>query len=243
MTDDGDRQADVITLWKRWTREQGLADAPDPDLQPVTATIRSLPASVQGAIYLPSVGSDVPMTEEETREALRRFIASGGPLLCGDRQFISLIQHIDRGGGTKEATYEQSPFRYPLRGGFGRMTVTFAPDRRVLQVTSTCIPEADTLQRNVAGIGLQPMPFGKAAETASGATVTYADVNNTPQTVTLPTAEGINVRQLVIYPIAKPGDDTTLEFHLAWEIDVQTSPAMTVYLDAITGEIFKATPR
>ena len=46
-------------------------------LQPVTATIRRLPGDSGGTIYLPKVGSNAEMNEEETREALRRFINDG----------------------------------------------------------------------------------------------------------------------------------------------------------------------
>ncbi len=43
-----------------------------PTLQPVTATIESLPAGHQ--LYLPKLGVAPVMTEEETRESLRRFL-------------------------------------------------------------------------------------------------------------------------------------------------------------------------
>ena len=43
MTDSSDRRDAALADWAKFTSAQGIRNAPAPELQPVTATIRSLP--------------------------------------------------------------------------------------------------------------------------------------------------------------------------------------------------------
>src|SRR4051812_32005588 len=81
MVEDDDRRTDALAEWATLTRDQGITNAPAPELQPVTATIRSLPPALSAPLYLPKVGEGTPMTEEETRESLRRFIGYAHDLI------------------------------------------------------------------------------------------------------------------------------------------------------------------
>jgi hypothetical protein len=215
-----------------------VTNASAPELQPVTATIRSLPTLTNPPLYLPKVGEAATMSEEETRESLRRFITSASALLGAEPQQLSLVQRTDLADGTKKARYEQRPFRYPLRNDYGVLEITFAPDRRIVQITSTCIPEIEQLQR--AGTGVRPRwTSDKVPERIVGHPFTYTDATTgNQQTLTIAQGEEITVRELVVYPRPRANDPLVLEFHLAWEITIGHGPnPLTIYLDAVTDEI------
>ena len=242
MTETADRREAALTAWTKFTGEQGITNAPAPELQPVTATIRSLPNFTGTNLHLPKVGDAVPMNEENTRESLRRFITSASPLLGAQQQQLSLVQRVDAADGTQRALYEQRPFRYPFRGGYGKLEITFTPDRRVLQINSTCIPEIEQLQR--AGAGTRPKSDAeKVAAQIAGSTYTYRDSSGNPQTLTVAKGEELIVRELVIYPVPRLSDPSVLEFHLAWEITVKRVPdSINIYLDAVSEEIIAVNP-
>lgn len=243
LTDEkGDRQQAALTAWSVLMREQGQANAPQPLLKPVTSTIAGLP-QLSAPLYLPKVGEGLPMTEEETREALRRFINDNRELLGIDPQQLSLVQRIEVADGTKRARYEQRPFRYPFRNGFGRVEITFAADRRILNVTSTAIPEIDRLR--IAGAGITPRAElatpDMVVKSLIGRTLSYTDASGKEASYTLTAQNRIAPQQFVIYPLLRPLDPPALEFHLAWEITVEDAPVRTIYLDAITSDVIAAT--
>lgn len=236
MTDSTDRRDAALADWAKFTTAQGIRNAPAPELQPVTATIRSLPPLTATPLSLPKVGTGATMTDEEALESLRRFIASTSALLGADQRQLSLVQRTDLADGTKQARYEQRPFTYPLRGGYGLLEISFTPDRRIIQITSTCIPEIEQLRR--AGAGIRPKQTAdELLKFIAGRTFTYTDATGNKQTLTIATADQVTVRQLVIYPLPRVSDPSVLEFHLAWEISVgSSSNPTTIYLDAVTDE-------
>lgn len=242
MRSTDERREAALAVWSRFATEQGIQNPSTPELQPVTATIRNLPTGMSAPLYLPKVGEANQMTEEDTREALRRFIASAGSLLGARPQQLSLIQRIDLADGTKKAIYEQRPFRFPLRGGYGRLEITFAPDRRIIQIFSTSIPEVEQLQR--AGAGTRPRSTAdQVPEKISGRTFTYRDETGAQQTFAVAQDEKLTVRELVVYPIARATDPDVLEFHLAWEIKAERADhSFNIYLDAVTEEIIAIQP-
>jgi hypothetical protein len=192
-------------------------------------------------LYLPKVGEETGMSEEETRESLRRFIVSAKDLIGAEPQQLSLIQTADLADGTKEALYQQRPFRYPLRNGYGQLTIKFANDRRLLQLSSTCVPEVERIQKTVAG-GAPKYTAQEMAQRIVGRAFTYLDAGGNRQNYTVSASDEINVRELVIYPHIHAGTPPSLEFHFAWEIVVGRAPAArTVYVDAFTDEIIDAT--
>jgi hypothetical protein len=242
MRETTDRREAALTAWTKFMGEQGITNAPAPELQPVTATIRSLPTFTGTNLFLPKIGDATPMNEENTRESLRRFINSASALLGAQQQQLSLVQRVDAADGTKKALYEQRPFRYPFRGGYGKLEITFAPDRRVLQINSTCVPEIEQLR--LAGAGTRPKSDAEtvAAQITEHA-FTYRDAAGNPQTLTVAKGEEVSVRELVIYPVPRPSDSSVLEFHLAWEITVKrASGSLNVYLDAVTEKVIAVSP-
>ncbi len=238
ITDEGARRDAALAAWANLTRRQGIADAPQPEFQSVLATVKSIPPMPQ-PLYLPKVGEGVPMTEEETRESLRRFLAETGPLLCTDRQRITLVQRIDGADGVKEARYEQRAFRYPVRGGYGTVSISFAPDRRVVQLSSSCIPDVENVRRSLAAVGPRLTPE-KAAEAIVGRAAIYSDASGARQTYTVTADEKVQVRELAVFPIAQTGAIPSLEIHLVWEVLVERVPGLIVYLDVVSGEVVGA---
>ncbi len=148
-----DSQAKEATLAAlRRLSHSGSSSVPDAQLQPITSTVLSLPARTSNPLFLPKLGADAVMTEEETRESLRRFITEWQQLIGADPAKLSLIERSDQPDGTKLATYEQRVFRYPIRGGYGKLQIRFTADRRVVDLSSSCIPDAERMQNALSAL-------------------------------------------------------------------------------------------
>jgi len=264
LTASEDRSAASLATWSALTKAQGITNANAPELDSITGTISKLPALPSGAsLYLPKVGIAMPMSEEETRESLRRFIESETRLIGATPQQLSLVDRADTNSSTKTARYEQRPFRYALRAGYGVLQIEFAPDGRLLQLSSTCIPEIENLQR--AGTGLRPRYtaeevakklVGRSFALTNGAVSNNLNANTTSNinernknagadqpAFTIAASDEVQVRELVVYPRPRTTEPRALEFHLAWEIRVaRGAEKYIIYLDAITDEFIAATP-
>ncbi len=234
-----DRREQALAAWNRFAREQGIQNAPPPELQPVTATLRELPPLPGDAVRLPKINIEGGRIseEEETREALRRFIRDAGDLLGVEPQYISLVTVADQANGVKQARYQQSPFIYPLRGGYGVLEISFTTDRRVLRLTSTAIPDTERLRRALTNVR-QLVTAEQAATRLANRSVTYRDAAGAEQSYLIPPTTEASVRELVVYPLRPAGEPVALALHLAWEVavDRQGTPLL-VYVDAVTGEI------
>ena len=230
-TDSSSREGATLA-WRQLTQRYGLPQESPLDLEPLTATIHSVPANLNGSIFLPKVGGEPLQNEEETRESLRRFIAEWQSLIGADPHQLSLGERTDN-GAVKTARYEQRPFRYPLRGDVGSLTIRFQNDRRVLDISSSCIPGAERFQSALTSLN-PVVTADDAAKLVKQQPISVA--GDQPRTLTLPANAIVNVQQLVVY--AKPAADRqALELHLAWEIDVANGPIKTIYLDAISRQI------
>ena len=208
-----------------------------PTLQPITATIASLPAGQQ--LYLPKLGVAAVMTEEETRESLRRFLRDWRGLIGADPAKLSLVDRVDAPDGTKIANYEQRPFRYPIRGKYGKVHIRFATDRRVLNLSSTSIPEAERLQPTIAAL-VPKLTVEDAVSRIREKPIPYTNPSEIRSTFNLTTAHEVNARDLVLYILPAAGNPNELEFHLTWEIEIRGAPVQRAYLDAISGEVIAA---
>jgi hypothetical protein len=230
-TDSSTREGATLA-WHQLTQRYGLPQESPLDLEPLTATIRSVPTNLNGSILLPKVGGDPLQTEEEMRESLRRFIAEWQSLIGADPHQLSLVERTDN-GPVKTARYEQRPFRYPLRGDVGSLTIRFQNDRRVLDISSSCIPAADRFQSALNSLN-PVVTVEEAATLVKQQPISVA--GDRARTLTWPANAVVSLEQLVVY--AKPAPDRqTLELHLAWEIDVANGPIKTIYLDAITRQV------
>lgn len=230
----------VKAAWAQITTQQGVTGAPEPPLQPVTATIRSLPENFNGALYLPKVGASAQMNDEETREALRRFLNEWKTLLGSNPSQLTLVTDTAGNDGTRTALYEQRPFNYPLRGEYGRVTVRFATDRRILNVSSTAMPDSEKIQTTLNAAG-PPIKAEDIPAKLIGRVVTYTDSSGS-HTFTITSANQATVQQLVIYPRLASTTPPALEFRLAWEIALANGPVNIIYLDALQDEVIASTP-
>jgi hypothetical protein len=224
--------------WTRLLTETGASDAPAPDLHPITATLRALPQPLPASLILPRVGGEGGKgpTDEETREALRRFLADAAPVLGVLPAELSLVSDEEAGGGLKRAVYRQQPFEYPLRGDYGVVQITFAADRRVVQLTSTAIPDSERLRRALSAAPVERLTAERAAAAVAGRAVTYTDAAGNTQTRAIAPQGEAAARELVVFPIVSETDPTTLELRIAWEVAVGGSPPLYVYVDAVTGQ-------
>lgn len=207
-----------------------------PQLQPITATLGSLPSNLGRPLYLPKLGTAPVMNEEETRESLRRFINDWQELIGADPAKLSLVARVDQPDGTRLANYEQRPFRFPIRGGYGKLEIRFAPDRRIINISSSCIPEADRIQTVLATVS----PKFKAEDAINlirSKPVTYTNATGTQSSLSLPASGELNASGLVTYIMPSRSKPDTLEFHLAWEIEISNAAIKNLYLDAVTGDV------
>jgi len=244
---NAERRAQAIAGWGALARDNNIRNEPPPELQPVTATISQLPAT-EAPLRLPLVeirdedGQVRANSEEESRrESLRRFITGAGALLGVAPQNLSLVARTDEANGTRRARYQQQPFPYPLRAGFGVLDIAFTDDRRVLSLSSTAIPDTERLARALALVRPQQLTADQAVERVRGRSFTPGGVNS-PPTYTVAPGDRVTPRELVVYPVRPAGDAGALELRVAWELVVSreaTTPYL-VYLDAVRGEIIAA---
>lgn len=240
-----ERRAAALANWKEVVGEQAAANSPAPDLRPLTATLASLPAGLRDFPRLPLVVAGDPQkrTEEETRESLRRFLASAAPLLGIDLKHVSLVEVSDAAAvpGARRAVYRQNPFAYPLRNGYGSVEVTFTPDLRVVGLNSTAIPDAERIGRTLAAVP-KTVTAAQAAAALNNRAVTYTDRNGAQQTRTVAQPDPTAAQHLVVFPIRRDTTDSAaLELHVAWEVVVDAT--LHVYVDAATGDVLGAEAR
>lgn len=235
LTEDSQRREANAAALHRLAQSTGSIGTTQPQLQPVTSTIFSLPDRASGALQLPKVGAGAVMNEEEIRESLRRFIRQWQELIGSDPAKLSLVERIDNPDGSKVANYEQRPFRYPIRGNYGKLQIQFTSDRRVLNLTSSCIPDAERIQSSFSALGLRP----RAEETIKQLRekgLTYSDAAGNKSTFTITPTTEIIPRGMTIYVLPSTKTPDTLELHLAWEMELTNAPVKLAYIDPVSGE-------
>lgn len=237
---DPQRRAAALSNWGTLTAAQGINNPPAPELDPATSTIRSLPQSAAGSLRLPKVGSSPIMSEDDTREALRRFITSAGTLIGAQPQQLSLLAPAVKGGTVRDAEYRQRPLRFPVRGGYGRLSIRFDADRHISEISSTCIPDIGKFERLYADVVPRSTPEQVASRLAGH---TFAETTADAGGRTFTPAQGeITVGELVIYPRPRANDPVVLEMPLAWEVKTAGPAPHILYVDAVTDEIIAASP-
>lgn len=245
---NAERREAALSAWARLANAGAAPNTPAPELQPVTATVSALPPGATGLrlplVEIEDVGKEPggETEDEATRESLRRFIAGAGALLGAEPRDLSLVEVRGEAGGTRSARYQQQPFPYALRGGFGAIDITFTADRRVTALTSTAIPDAERFTRSLAAQRPQQLPADQAVARLKGRAFTYATADGGRQTYTAAADDEIRPRELVVYPLRRANDPAVLELHVAWEMSVGRggSAPHLVYLDAVTGEVIAA---
>lgn len=240
LTEKTQRTEAAAAAWAQLTNQQGISGKPTVALQPVTATIRSLPDNLNRSLHLPKVGASAQMSDAETRESLRRFLNEWKTLIGAEPVQLSLVGESNGNDGSMTALYEQRPFSYPLRGDYGKVQVRFASDRRVLNLSSSAIPESERIQAALKAA----LPKTSAEEVPAklvGRTFNYSDSTG-QHTYTITSATQITVQQLVVYPRMVSSPTAALEFLLAWEISLTNAPVKVIYLDALQDEVTAVSP-
>jgi len=238
LTENQQRRDDAATALAQLTQQRGAASSPAIALQPVTATVRNLPDNLS-PFYLPQVGTGPDMNEEETRESLRRFLNQSQKLLGANPAQLSLAQQTKEANGTNLAVYEQRPFSYALRGGYGRIEIRFANDRRITGLSSTAIPEADKIQTALSA-SIPRLKSEDVTTHLNGRKVDYTDSAGIQRTYIIGSVGQINFQQVVVYPLLSSGKSGSLEIHLAWEVNLTGAPVKTIYYDSLQDEVLAA---
>jgi hypothetical protein len=240
LSDTSQRLEEASVAWYQLSQRYGLPGKTEATLHPYTATLENLPVNLPAPLYLPKVGTPTSPTEEDFRESLRRFIVEWQTLIGADPNHLSLVERTDEPSGIKVARYEQKPFRYPLRGDFGSLTIRFRSDWQLVGFSSNCIPNADRLQGTLNSL-TPKITAEQAVNQIKSQPVTVLNTTTQQQTISLPANATVEARQLVIYaqPSKDPGSGLTIR--LAWELDVTNGPVHHVYLDAISDEIIATT--
>ena len=234
--EDIHRKDSALAAVNKLSSQSGVSLASGLQLQPITSTIESLPASGSSPLYLPKVGAELVMNEEETRESLRRFIRAWQELIGADPAKLSLVDRLDQPDGSKVAKYEQRPFRYPIRGKYGKLQIRFTTDRRILNISSTCIPDADRMQTALGAVSVR-LKAEDAVKLLHDNDITYSDPKGNKLSFRVPATNEGRPAGLAIYILPSKTGPDTLDFHLAWEIELNNAPIKTAYVDALNGEI------
>jgi hypothetical protein len=238
LVDEANIREEALIAWRQLAPRYGGSDQATVSLDPFTATINALPTNLKNPILLPKVGAEATQTEEETRESLRRFINDWRALIGAEPSHLSLIERIDEPSGIKLARYEQRPFRYALRGGFGKLLIRFTRNRQLVELSSTCLRNADRLQTALSTI-TPKVTAEEAVAHIRGRTVNLTDLNGRTQSFTLSANENAEATQVVVYAFPS-SDRSKLELHVAWEIETPNAPAKRIYLDAVSDQIIAA---
>lgn len=213
------------------------------DLSPITATIQSLPAVAGGGVYLPKVGVAAEMNEEETRESLRRFLRDWREVIGADPARLSLVDHTVQPDGSSLVNYDQRPFRFPLRGNYGKLQIRFASDRRVLSIFSSCIPDADKVRSALRGLGASGALSARLTAEDAMKKLRENDASSSPSAspaVRLPAGAQMKPHELVTHVQPSKTRADALAFRIAWEIEISNAPIKLAYIDAISGELIAA---
>jgi len=155
------------------------------------------------------------------------------------------VEHKLEPDGTSVANYDQRPFRYALRGNYGKLQIRFAPDRRVLSLVSTCIPDAERVSSALGALAATGALTDKleaieAIKALQEHDITYTNPDGVASSFRLPLATEFKPTELVTYVRQSATKPNALEFHIAWEIELSNAPAKRVYVDSINGEILAA---
>jgi hypothetical protein len=235
FTEDSNRKESIAAALNRLAQQTANSSSIDTQLQPVTATILNFTPKANSNLYLPKVGANAIMSEEETRESLRRFIREWQEVIGADPAKLSLVERVDQPDGSKLANYEQRTFRYPLRGNYGKLQIRFTADRRILNLTSTCIPDAERMQTILSGVSIR-LKAEDAVKQVRDKGLEYTDPQGNKLTFKVPAADAINPRGLVTYILQSKDKPDALEFRLAWEMELSNAPVKIAYIDAVSGD-------
>ena len=111
-----------------------------------------------------------------------------------------------------------------MRGNYGKLEIHFTSDRRVLNLTSSCIPDADRIQTAISALNVRP----RSEETlqklrAKG--LTYADPQGNERTFAIPAASEMTARQMTIYILPSKDQPDASSFILRGKSNLLMHPS------------------
>ena len=226
---------DARLAWRQLAQRYALPTTSDVVLDPFTATVKALPLDHSAPIFLPKVGAGATPTEEESRESLRRFIDEWRSLIGADPAQLSLIEHRDESANVQLARYEQRPFKYALRGDYGKLVIRFnKTNRQVIELSSSCLRNTDRLQAAISNLTPKVTPED-AVSHIKGKSLSVTGTGQ--QTFSIGANDAAEAKQLVIYAMPSGSNPNVLELRLAYEIETPNSAVKKVYLDAMSDEV------
>jgi len=233
--EETNNQEDARLAWRQLAQRYALPTSSDVVLDPLTATVRALPEDHSTPIFLPKVGAET-QTEEEIRESLRRFIDEWRSLIGADPTQLSLVEHRDESANVQLARYEQRPFRYALRGDYGKLAIRFnKSNRQVIELSSSCLRNTDRLQAAISNLTPTITPED-AVKQIKSKPLSVTDATGQQRTFSLAANEVAEAKQLVVYALPSR-TQSQIELHLAWELDTSNSAVKRIYIDAMSGEV------
>ncbi|HEX7295315.1 MAG TPA: hypothetical protein VF251_06150, partial [Pyrinomonadaceae bacterium] len=231
--EETDSLEDARLAWRQLAQRYALPNTSDVVIDPVTATVKALPADHSTPIFLPKVGAGQTQTEEEIRESLRRFIDEWRSLIGAEPTQLSLVEHRDETANVQIARYEQRPFRYALRGNYGKLLIRFNKNnRQVIELSSNCLRNAERLQATLSNLSPKISPEDAVSHIKGKSLSVTGSAGQ--QTFSIGANDAAEPTQLVIYAMTSRSNPNMLELHLAWEIDTPNSAVKKVYLDAMS---------
>ena len=239
VLEDAANAEQAVVAWRQLAQRDSIAATSEITLNPLTATVSALPTNLGGPILLPRVGAGSTSTEEEIRESLRRFLSDWRSLIGADPNELSLVERVDESVSVKRARYEQRPFRYPLRGGYGNLVIRFNTNRELIELSSNCLRNTDRLQNAISELNPE-VSAEDAVNSIRGKPFSVASSSGELQTFTLAGNEPAEAKQLVVYAMPSPSQPNVLQLRLAWEIETPNAAVHWVYLDAISSEVIAA---
>ncbi len=199
--EETNNQEDARLAWRQLVQRYALPTTSNVVLDPLTATVKALPEDHSTPIFLPKVGAETTQTEEEIRESLRRFIDEWRSLIGADPAQLSLIEHKDESANVQVARYEQRPFRYALRGDYGKLTIRFNKNnRQLIELSSSCLRNTDRLQAAISNLTPTVTPEAAMSQIKSKP-LSVTHTTGQQQTFSLGANEVVEAKQLVIYAL------------------------------------------
>lgn len=228
IPDDGKRRQTATMSWAAMLEERKLEPV-EPDLEPVTQSIRSLPASLAGRIRV--TDKDGELTPIQAREALRNFIDRHYILILGDAGLNEIVHKtlsltaFSVDGNFYRANWVQSNYPYEIENGYGVLSIAMSRQGALLQLSSRLIPSVY--------LPTEPVVTSRQlVDRMIGRVFNYSNIAGQPQTYKVGAAEAVHVKKPVIYPVQEGG---ALAIRLAIPIEVGSGMTWTVFIDAIDG--------
>lgn len=215
--------------WRLWLQSYRVSPTA-PDLEPVLAVPRTLPAAVAQKIVITEKSET--LSPEQARDALRQFIARSMRVLAGEPQEREVglqdlsLNGFSADGNLYRATYRQTSYSFPLANGYGELRIAITKEGALIQLSSRLVPIVE-------------LPSAPSTDIAAimrglvGREFKYSGIDGRELVYKVASEEEITRKDIVIFPVA---EESRILLHLAYPVEVGRGTTWTVFVDAITGQ-------